>query len=137
MSYADNLVLGNLANKNITFIYSVTICEQKTIYMFSYQSIYTLINYLFFYLSIYLSVNVIFSHTEKDNKTKRKNRRSSEPEFHLRRGQERPGPRGGKYPSFTFLSFEFQSRVLVLSILYYIYTYKVILHTFENELVSV
>ena len=42
-----------------------------------------------------------------------------------------------KYPSFTFLSFEFQSRVLVLSILYYIYTYKVILHTFENELVSV
>ena len=122
MSYADNLVLGNLANINVTFIYSVTICKQKTIYMFSYQSIYTLINYLFFYLSIYLSVNVIFSHTEKDNKTKKKKQtRSSEPEFHLRRGQERPGPRGGKYPSFTFLSFEFQSRVLVLSILYYIY----------------
>ena len=39
----------------------------------------------------------------------------------MRRGQERPGPRGGKYPSFTLLSFEFQSRVLVLSILYYIY----------------
>ena len=122
MSFADNLVLGNLANKNVTFIYSVTICEQKTICMFSYQSIYTLINYLFFSLSIYLSVNEIFSHTEKDNKTKRKNRQEVRNQNSTCAGDRRGLDReGGKYPSFTFLSFEFQSRILVLSIIYYIY----------------
>ena len=40
----------------------------------------------------------------------------------MRGGQERPGPRAGKHPPFTFLSFEsLQSCVLVLSILYYVY----------------
>ena len=39
----------------------------------------------------------------------------------MRGGPERPGLRAGKYPPFTFLSFEsLQSCVLVLSILYYV-----------------
>ena len=59
VSYSDNLVLAYcLANKNVTFIYSVTFCEQKTICKFSYESIYTFIIYylIFVYLSIYSSV---------------------------------------------------------------------------------
>ena len=92
--------LCNLTNKNVTFIYSVTICEQKT------------------YIPLFI---VIFCHTRKNNKAKKEDRQEDQNQSYTCPADRR-GLDHDQVNNFHLLSYLLPLMCcLVLSILYYMY----------------